>query len=406
MTEISEVVAALWPGPLDEAALRRHIDPLFSRVLREKGGRIYLANHSLGRPLDRMAADVAEGLSIWYAELDGAWDGWQAEIARFRVGIAALLCAAGPNCIVPKASAGQGLRAVLNCFDAPLNVVSTRSEFASLAVILEAYASRGRVRMEWITPGSGRRYNAKDFARALEARPDLLVLSLVFYDTGQLLTEIAPIIARAKAGGTLVLVDLYHAVGALPVDVTALDVDFAIGGGYKYLRGGPGAAWLYIHPRHLERGLRTLDIGWFATRAPLAFESNAEPHFALGADGWLESTPAVLPFYQARAGLEFTLAIGVERLRAYSLQQQASLVDLLAHEGVSVLGAEEPHGAFLVIETPRAEAMASHLRESNVVVDARGNLLRICPDILTTSRELSEAARLVAEALRKSKASG
>lgn len=401
-TEIAGAIAALGPGPLDEAGLRRHIDPLFSRVLHESRGRIYLANHSLGRPLDRMAFDVGQGLALWYGELDEAWNGWQAEITRFRASVAALLHAAGPHCIVPKASAGQGLRAVLNCFDRPLNVLSTKSEFASVAVILEAYAARGRVRMEWVAPGSGRRYRTDDFTRALEARPDLLVLSLVFYDTGQLVTEIGEIVARAKTAGSLVLLDLYHAVGALPVDVGELDIDFAIGGSYKYLRGGPGAAWLYIHPRHLERGLRTLDIGWFATEAPLAFERTAEPLFAPGADGWLESTPAVLPFYQARAGLDFTLEIGIERLRACSLLQQALLVDLLASEGVSMLGADAPHGAFIVIETPRAEAVAARLHARGIVTDARAGLLRLCPDLLTTTSELEAAARLVAEELRGS----
>lgn len=400
MTEIETAVAALGPGPLDEGGLRRQIDPLFSRVLQASCGRIYLANHSLGRPLDRMAADVREGLSLWYAELDGAWDDWLAESARFRTRIAALVHAAGPQCIVPKASAGQGLRAVLNCFDAPLNVVSTRSEFASLAVILEAYAARGRVRMDWVVPGPGRRYLVDDFAAALEARPDLLVVSLVFYDTGQLLTEIEAIIGLAKAKGALVLLDLYHVAGALPVDVTALEIDFALGGSYKYLRGGPGAAWLYIHPRHLENGLRTLDIGWFATKAPFAFDRLEPACFARGADGWLESTPAVLPLYQARAGLELTLAIGVDRLRAYSILQQKMLIDSLEERGVTVLGAREPHGAFLTIATPAAEALAAELHADNIVVDARAGLLRICPDILTTTAELSEAARLVADRLR------
>jgi kynureninase len=399
MNEIAASVAALGPGALDEPGLRRHVDPLFSRVLGEAEGRIYLANHSLGRPLDRMAADVAEALSAWYGRLDEAWDVWLAEIARFRARIAALVNAAGPQCIVPKASAGQGLRAVLNCFDTPLKVVSTRSEFASVAVILGAYAARGRVLMEWVAPARGRFYRIDDFARALEARPDLLVLSLIYYDTGQLMTEIEAVTALARAAGALVLVDLYHAVGAVPVDLSALCVDFAIGGGYKYLRGGPGAGWLYVHPQHLERGLRSLDIGWFATADRFAFVRTDPPHFAPGADGWLESTPAVLPFYQARAGLEFTLAIGVERLHAYSSIQQARLVDGLAARGIGVLAAKSPHGAFIVIETPQAEAAAARLHRRGLVVDTRGGLLRLCPDILTTPSELDTATRLVCDAL-------
>jgi kynureninase len=401
VTLIEAAVAALGPGPLEGPSLRRHIDPLFSRVLSQSENRIYLANHSLGRPLDRMAADVEEGLALWYADLDRAWDGWLAEIAAFRSRVARLLHAAGPQCIVPKANAGQGLRAVLNCFDRKLHVIATRSEFSSIDVILKAYAARGSVHIDWVVPGSGPRYQAEDFAAALKKTgPDLLVVSLVLFDTGQLLTEIEEIIALAQAQNTLVLIDLYHAAGVLPVDITALDADFAIGGGYKYLRGGPGAAWLYIHPRHFEAGLRTLDIGWFATSEPMGFARPERPAFARDGDGWLDSTPAILPFYQARAGLEFALAIGVERLRSYSLRQQRLLAGLLEDHGVSVPSANEPRGAFLAIEAPQAETAAARLCEEGVIVDARENLLRLCPDILSTPRELETAVARVAEVLR------
>ena len=108
MSEIGTAVAALAAGELQEAELRQHIDPLFSRVLREARGHIYLANHSLGRPLDRTAADVEDGLSFWYRDLDRAWADWQAEMVLFRARVATLINAPGAHCIVPKASAGQG----------------------------------------------------------------------------------------------------------------------------------------------------------------------------------------------------------------------------------------------------------------------------------------------------------
>jgi kynureninase len=400
MTGIEAAVAALGSGPLQEEGLRRHIDPLFSRVLRKAGRRIYLANHSLGRPLDRMAADVEEGFAFWYADLDEAWGKWLSEMAMFRSRVASLIHAAGPHCIVPKASAGQGLRAVLNCHGEQIRVIATRSEFNSIDFILKAYAGRGRISIEWVRPRTGRRYRADDFADALSAGADLLVLSLVFFDTGQLLSEIDSIVGMAKHRGVRVLVDLYHAAGALPVDVQVLDVDFAIGGGYKYLRCGPGAAWLYVHPRHLEGALRTLDTGWFAALEPFAFKRPERPSFAQGADGWLESTPAVLPFYQARAGLELALAMGVERLRAYSLTQQAILTGQLAKWGIAALGASEPRGAFIVISTPKAEAAAARLAEEGVIVDAREGLLRLCPDVLNPSDELIEAAGRVANVLQ------
>jgi kynureninase len=242
MNDIERAIAALGPGALCEEALRRVVDPLFSGVLQRSCGTIYLANHSLGRPLDRVAADVQEGLSFWYAELDDAWTHWREEMLAFRTRVAALIHAPGPQCIIPKASAGQGLRAVLNRYDRQIRVVTTRSEFDSIDLILKAYAERGRIAVDWVTPREGGRYCFDDFAPALAAGADLLVVSMVFFDTGQLLNDLDAILVTARSHGAQVLLDLYHVAGALPVDVQALDVDFAIGGSYKYLRGGPGAA--------------------------------------------------------------------------------------------------------------------------------------------------------------------
>jgi kynureninase len=400
MTELQAAVSALGPGPLQESDLRRHIDPLFSRVLRQAKGRIYLANHSLGRPLDRSMADVAEGLFHWYADLEAAWGSWRSEILSFRSQVASVIHAPGPHCIVPKASAGQGLRAVLNRYDQPVRVVATLNEFDSIDHILKTYDLRKRIHIEWVKPRDGRHYRVEDFVPALSAGVGLLITSLVFYDTGQLMSDFNSVVALARARGASVLADLYHAAGALPVDVNALDVDFAIGGSYKYLRGGPGAAWLYVHPRRLEETPRTLDTGWFAAAHPFDFVRPERPRFAQGAEGWLESTPAVLPFYQARAGLEFVLAMGAARLRAYSLKQQRFLSEQLSQLGVFILAPDERRGAFVAIPTPKAAAAVDALSDKGVVADARGDLLRLCPDLLNSSLELAETAEKAARVLQ------
>ncbi len=225
-------------------------------------------------------------------------------------------------------------------------------------------------------------------------------MSLIFFDSGQLLSDLGPVLAKARRAGVKVLLDLYHAVGVVPVDLQKLNVDFAIGGSYKYLRGGPGAAWLYASPQSLDENERTLDAGWFALRDPFAFERREAPDFASGGDGWLDATPAILPFYQARAGLEFTLAIGVERLRTYSQLQQALLIALLKKQGITAINADLPHGAFLTVKTPKAKRLAARLRAEGVIVDARFDSLRICPDILNRSDELSEAVSRIGRAFR------
>ena len=134
------------------------------------------------------------------------------------------------------------------------------------------------------------------------------------------------------------------------------------GGSYKYLRGGPGACFLYLHPRHLDGSLRTLDIGWFAKRDAFAYRRPDPPELAEGGDAFLESTPPVLTWYQARAGQRLALALDVARVRAYSLQQQQTLVELLHDRAAShARGGSPDQGAFVVIDDARARSWCDAL---------------------------------------------
>ena len=83
---IDAAVAAIASGPLDEESVRAHVAPLFSRVLAAHHDRVYLANHSLGRPLDATEQDVREGLAAWFAHLGDAWDDWNGEMVAWRAG--------------------------------------------------------------------------------------------------------------------------------------------------------------------------------------------------------------------------------------------------------------------------------------------------------------------------------
>jgi kynureninase len=389
---IETAVAALGSGPLTEAALQRHVAPLFSRVRAAFHDRIYLANHSLGRPLDAVEDDVREGMAAWYARMGDAWDDWDAEMQAFRRRLALLLHAPRADCVVPKSSAGQGLRAILNTYDSVPRVVATKGEFDSLDVILREYARRGRIALTLVDPRVGGGFDTADIVAAIGARADLVVVSQVIFATGQRLADLADIVAATHRAGGRLLLDVYHSLGVFPVDVAALDVDFVVGGSYKYLRGGPGACFLYLDPRHLDGSLRTLDTGWFAKRDPFAYARPDPPQYGEGGDAFLESTPPVLPFYQARAGQVFTLAIGVDRLRAHSLGMQQRLVTLLRERGVAAQGGTEDRGAFVVVADDSAERWAAQLKEAGIVTDARGRCLRLCPDVLSTDAELAAAA--------------
>jgi kynureninase len=397
---MTNAIAALGDGPLQEEAIAEHVAPLFSRVLATD--RIYLANHSLGRPLDRMAGDVGEATALWYSKLGDAWDEWLAEREAFRSRIARLIGAERPDCIVPRTSAGQSLRAVLNALPGRPRVLSTRGEFDSVDLILKQYAALGRIEVRWIEPDERSEFSAGDLTREVErGGADLVVVSLVMFMTGQLMGGLDHLAEICHARGARLLVDIYHAVGIVPVNVQATGADFAIGGSYKYLRGGPGAGYLYLAPQVLDSGLQPLDTGWFANDDMFSFQRFDPPVLKKGGDAFLEGTPAVLPWYQARSGAEFALAVGVPRLRDYSLRQLRALRGYLQEAGVTgAAGGDDHHGGFLSVRLKNAMEIPKLLERDGIVCDARGEWLRLCPDCLTRDSELRRAALSLGEALR------
>ncbi|MDP1560049.1 MAG: aminotransferase class V-fold PLP-dependent enzyme, partial [Pirellulaceae bacterium] len=273
-SSISQAVRNLGAAPLTEVNLAEHIWPLFDRVRRraitkkqsslEQPHEIYLANHSLGRPPDQVAADVQVALDLWYEQLDVAWShphGWLAASNYFRQQIADLLGAASSQSVVPKTSAGQGLRAVLNSMSdhghVP-TVVATRGEFDSCDVILKTYAQKGRAKIRWIEPDAREPielYSIQSLKAALDSQVDLVLCSQALFATGQVLADIPDLVAAAHQIGAKVMVDTYHSFGVVPLEwegsgqYSLGGADFLIGGSYKYARGGPGACWLAIHPR-------------------------------------------------------------------------------------------------------------------------------------------------------------
>jgi kynureninase len=188
---------------------------------------------------------------------------------------------------------------------------------------------------------------AEALPAALAQRPAVLMLTHVDYRTGRM-HDMAAVTALARAHGTLVVWDLAHSAGAVPLDLLGAEADFAVGCGYKYLNGGPGApAFLWVHPRHHAAARQPLS-GWLGHAAPFEFTPEYTP--APGIARFLCGTPPIVALAALEAGLDTVLAAaplgGMAALRAKSLALTSLFMQLVE---------ERCAGHGLQLLTPRRE---------------------------------------------------
>lgn len=275
-------------------------------------GLVYLDGNSLGalprHVPDRVAAAVQ---TEWGEHLITAWnrDGWVDLPVRTGERIAALIGAApGTVRVTDSTSVNlfKVLSAALSLKDNRATVVSDSGNFPT-----DLYVAHG---LERAHPGVTLKVVApEDVAAAVDEGVDVLMLTEVDYRTGRR-HDMAALTARAHERGALVIWDLAHSAGALAVDLEGVRADFAVGCGYKFLNGGPGApAFYYIAERHQE-AVQPLLVGWFGHAAPFAFETAFRP--AEGADRLRVGTPPVLSMVALDAALDIFDGLDMDAVQA------------------------------------------------------------------------------------------
>lgn len=308
----------------DDALALDAADPL--APLREQfalpGGVLYLDGNSLGVLPKATAARVADVVQReWGQDLIRSWNsaGWIDLAARVGDKIARLV-GARPGELVCADSTSVNLFKVLHAAlsiqqaDAPQRrtIVSERANFPTDLYIAESLAKERGFELVLCEP--------HEIAAQLDARCAVLMLTHVNYRTGRM-HDMAALTAAAHAAGAVVVWDLAHSAGAVPVDLHAANADFAVGCGYKYLNGGPGApAFVWAHPRHAERFWQPL-AGWMGHAAPFEFTPGYRP--APGIARYLCGTPPVLSMAALECGVDTVLAAepfgGMAALRKKSL---------------------------------------------------------------------------------------
>ena len=233
---------------------------------------------------------------------------------------------------------------------------------------------------------------------AIDERTLLVPISHVLFKTGEI-QAIEPIIRRAHDVGAHVILDCYQSAGIVPFDVTALGVDFAVGGSVKWLCGGPGNGWLYVRPDLAER-LRPTYTGWQAHERPFGFEEEME--YAAGAARFLTGTPNVPAHYAATAGYDLIEEIGVDRIRENSLRQTQLLIDLADAAGFEIRSPRAPdrRGGTVTVYVPDFPAVHKELTERQILCDFRPDAgIRLGPHFFTSDEELRFAVEQIGEIL-------
>jgi kynureninase len=368
---LSEVEVARW----------REAFPILSRCT-------YLINNSLGAMPATVPASLQEYADEWATLGVEAWTrAWLPEVRRI-CDLLGSLIGAPPGTVVVHQNVATLTSQVLSALDLTgprRKVVVTDVEWPSHRYLLAGYEALGLTVDVVPTDGVG-----VDTARLLEAideRTLLVPVSHVVYRSA-FVNDVADICRRAREVGALSLVDGYHAVGHLPVDVMALGCDFYVGGSVKWLCGGPGVAYLHIRPE-LVPELRPREVGWLGHARPFAFEPEWDP--AEGALGWLGGTPSIPALYAAREGYRMVAEVTPARIRATCAPLTQRLVEGALERGFDLNSPVESArrgGAVTIDLGAETDAAARRLIERGIVVDHRpGAGIRVGPHFFNTAEE-------------------
>ena len=276
-------------------------------------------------------------------------------------------------------------------FSGPRNrIVVPHLDFPTNHYVFEGWRRFG-AEVVYVDSPDGLTQPADAWLPLIDERTALVCCSLVLFRSSSI-TDVAPILARARAVGAPVVLDVYQATGTLPLDLTALGVEFAVGGSVKWLCGGPGAGYLYVRP-DVAATMAPAATGWAAHARPFAFETGPIA-YAEGSERFASGTPNVSAWLIAQAGYRIVNEIGVPAIRAKSLRQTRRIIEHALARGWRVRTPPDDarRGGTVTLDVPDSARVAADLIARDVVIDHRPNAgIRMAPHFYTTDDEIDHA---------------
>ena len=292
---------------------------------------------------------------------------------------------------------------IASCFDFSgkrNKVVYTDMNFPSIMYFWEAQESRG-ARVHMVKTDDGIIVPTERLLDAIDEETLLVPISHVIFRSA-FINDAQAIVEKAHRVGAMVVLDTFQSLGTVPVDVQALNVDFACGGVLKWLCGGPGVAYLYVRP-DLGATLKPTFTGWTAHQSPFDFEIGAirytEPPYR-----FMNGTPHIPALEASRPGLKIITEVGVPAIREKSQRQTSKLIAMAESHGWRVNTPRDPQqrGGTVSIDMPDAFDVCRELIRREILVDHRPKAgVRMSPHFYNTDEELEIAIGAVEDILKR-----
>lgn len=353
---------------------------------------VYLDGNSLGRLPKATAARLVQAVEEWGARLVRGWEDWIDLPVRVGDLLGEHLLGAQPGEVAIADSTTVNLyklaAAALDRRADRRVIVTDDDNFPTDRYVLEGLAAQRGLELRLLHTHPVDGVDLASLEAALDEDVALVSLSHVAYRSGALL-DLAAAGAAAHEVGAMTLWDLSHSVGSVPVDLTGVGADLAVGCTYKYLNAGPGApAFLYVR-EELHASLRQPIWGWFGQRDQFAMGPRHDPVDGIGR--FLVGTPPILGLIAVEEGARLSAAAGIDRLRAKGMALTSLLIGLadewLAPLGFDVATPREPalRGSHVALAHPDAYRMSRALLACGVVPDFRApDRLRLGPAPIAT----------------------
>ena len=338
----------------------------------------------------------------WAEHGVGAWgEGWF-ELPRAVGNKIAPLMGAAPGTVLVHQNASIANSILFGALDFSDprrdKVVITELDFPSDVYALRSWLP-DHMRIHTIRSRDGISIDIDEMLDAIDESTRLVSTSHVLFRSAFIM-PVQEITAKAHSVGAQVVFNGYHSVGVIPVDVGAWEVDFYIGGVLKWLCGGPGGVFMYVRPDLLPT-LHPKVTGWFASRAPFAFDVE---RLDLRDDAYrlMNGTPGIASLHAIQPGVETIAEVGIPAIRAKSMRQTALIIELADELDYEVVSPRDPErrAGTVTVNPPHAWEVSCEMLARDIMIDFRPKAgIRIAPHFYNSDEEIRAAMAEIREIL-------